>query len=77
MAYEVTAAKFRPQSFEQLVGQEFVSETLKNSMQNKRIARAYLLSGPRGVGKTSTARIIAKALNCVNGPTATPCNACV
>jgi len=76
MAYEVTAAKFRPQSFEQLVGQEFVSETLKNSIQNKRIARAYLLSGPRGVGKTSTARIIAKALNCVNGPTATPCNVC-
>ena len=76
MAYEVTASKFRPQSFDELAGQEFVSSTLRNSIQNKKIANAYLLSGPRGVGKTSTARIIAKALNCEKGPTPTPCNVC-
>ncbi|OHD11294.1 MAG: DNA polymerase III, subunit gamma and tau [Spirochaetes bacterium GWD1_27_9] len=76
MSYEITATKFRPQSFDEVIGQEFVSTTLKNSIQNKRIPNAYLLSGPRGCGKTSTARIIAKALNCINGPTDNPCNKC-
>ena len=76
MAYEVTATKFRPQNFSELVGQDFVASTLKNSIQNKEIANAYLLSGPRGIGKTSAARIIAKSLNCINGPTGNPCNKC-
>ena len=75
--HEVTANKFRPQNFEELVGQDFVTQTIKNSIANKKIPNAYLLSGPKGCGKTSTARIISKALNCVNGPTATPCNECV
>ena len=76
MAYEITATKFRPQTFSELVGQDFVASTLKNSIQNKEIANAYLLSGPRGIGKTSAARIIAKSLNCIKGPTGTPCNKC-
>ncbi|MBQ6780975.1 MAG: DNA polymerase III subunit gamma/tau [Treponema sp.] len=76
MAYEVTATRRRPQRFEDLVGQEFVAETLRNSISSQKIAHAYLFSGPRGCGKTSTARILAKALNCANGPTATPCGQC-
>ena len=76
MSYEVTATRRRPQAFEALAGQEFVAETLKNSIQSQKIAHAYLFSGPRGCGKTSTARILAKALNCANGPTATPCGKC-
>lgn len=76
MAYEVTATRRRPQTFGNLVGQEFVAETLKNSIQSGKIANAYLFSGPRGCGKTSTARILAKALNCQKGPTATPCGEC-
>lgn len=76
MAYEVTATRRRPQKLENLVGQEFVAATLKNSIENGRIAHAYLFTGPRGCGKTSTARILSKALNCVHGPSATPCGEC-
>lgn len=76
MGYVNTANKWRPQDFDRLIGQDFVKDTLTNSIENGRIANAYLFSGPRGVGKTSVARILAKALNCENGPTATPCNQC-
>lgn len=76
MSYEVTATRRRPQKFDDLVGQEFVAETLKNSIKSGKIAHAYLFSGPRGCGKTSTARILAKALNCAEGPTDCPCGKC-
>ena len=76
MSYEVTATRRRPQQFDDLVGQEFVAETLKNSIKSGKIAHAYLFAGPRGCGKTSTARILAKALNCQNGPTDSPCGQC-
>ena len=78
MAYEVTATRRRPQHFEDLVGQEFVAETLKNSIKTGQIAHAYLFAGPRGCGKTSTARILAKALNCqsFDSPAAEPCGHC-
>ena len=78
MAYEVTATRRRPQKFEDLAGQEFVAETLKNSIKTGQIAHAYLFTGPRGCGKTSTARILAKSLNCQasEGPTCTPCGQC-
>jgi DNA polymerase-3 subunit gamma/tau len=76
MAYEVTATRRRPQRFENLVGQEFVASTLKNSIAQGSIAHAYLFSGPRGCGKTSSARILAKALNCEHGPTPEPCGEC-
>lgn len=76
MAYEVTANRKRPQNFSELAGQDFVSITLKASIESGRIAHAYLFSGPRGCGKTSTARILAKSLNCERGPTAEPCGVC-
>lgn len=76
MAYEVTAARRRPQDFDSLAGQEFVASTLKNAIQSGKIAHAYLFSGPRGCGKTSSARILAKALNCQRGPSAHPCGQC-
>src|SRR2546426_7700339 len=76
MSYEVFARKYRPQTFDDLVGQAHVAQTLKNAVAQNRLAHAYLFVGPRGVGKTSTARILAKALNCIHGPTTTPCGVC-
>ena len=76
MAYEVTATRKRPQDFDRLVGQEFVVSTLENALKEGRIAHAYLFSGPRGVGKTSSARLLAKALNCEKGMSAHPCGVC-
>jgi DNA polymerase-3 subunit gamma/tau len=76
MAYTVLARKYRPQSFEDLVGQEHVARTLANAIQADRVAHAFLFTGVRGVGKTSTARLLAKALNCEKGPTPIPCNQC-
>ncbi|HKM66793.1 MAG TPA: DNA polymerase III subunit gamma/tau [Candidatus Acidoferrum sp.] len=76
MTYQVIARKWRPQTFADLVGQEHVTETLANAIKKDRVAHAYIFSGARGVGKTTAARILAKALNCVNGPTATPCGVC-
>jgi DNA polymerase-3 subunit gamma/tau len=76
MSYQVIARKWRPQVFSDLVGQGHVTETLANAIKNNRVAHAYIFSGARGVGKTTAARILAKALNCVHGPTAEPCGQC-
>jgi DNA polymerase-3 subunit gamma/tau len=76
MAYLVLARKWRPQTFEEVIGQEHVTQTLKNAISVNRLSHAYLFSGPRGIGKTTTARILAKALNCEKGPTLSPCNKC-
>jgi len=76
LEYLVLARKFRPQTFEDVAGQEHVVKTLSNAIGKGRVAHAFLFSGPRGVGKTSVARIMAKSLNCEKGPTATPCNVC-
>ncbi len=76
MAYQVLSRKWRPRLFEDIVGQDHIVRTLKNAISLERIAHAYLFTGIRGTGKTSTARILAKALNCKNGPTISPCNQC-
>ncbi len=74
--YQVIARKYRPQSFAELIGQEHVRTTLENAIAQRRIAHGYIFSGQRGTGKTTVARILARCLNCINGPTATPCGVC-
>lgn len=74
--YQVVARRYRPQSFDELIGQQHVARALSNAIVANRVGHAYLFTGARGVGKTSAARILAKALDCVTGPTATPCNQC-
>src|SRR5687767_10255726 len=76
MSYQALARKYRPQTFSDIVGQETLVRTLQNAIEQSRIHHAYLFSGVRGVGKTTSARILAKALNCVQGPTLEPCNEC-
>jgi DNA polymerase-3 subunit gamma/tau len=76
MSYLVMARKWRPKNFEEMVGQEHIAQTLRNAIASGRVSHAYLFTGTRGVGKTTSARILAKALNCKNGPTATPCEVC-
>src|SRR5437867_2330228 len=76
MSYQVIARKYRPQVFDDVVGQQLVTDTLKNAIAQNRVAHGYIFSGARGVGKTTTARILAKALNCFEGVTVTPCGKC-
>src|SRR5216684_499350 len=76
MSYQVIARKWRPQKFGDVVGQQAVTRTLGNALTSGRLAQSFVFAGPRGVGKTTTARILARALSCVNGPTATPCGVC-
>lgn len=77
MSYLVLSRKYRPQKFDEVIGQGHITQTLKNAISARRIAHAYLFAGPRGIGKTTTARIFAKALNCVKGPVPEPCQSCV
>ena len=76
MSYQVLARKYRPQHFDDVVGQRGVTQTLRNALTQGRLAQSYIFAGPRGVGKTTTARILARALNCTRGPTADPCGTC-
>ncbi len=76
MSYEVLARRYRPEVFEEVVGQRIITQTIQNAISQNRIAHAFLFTGARGVGKTSTARILAKALNCESGPSINPCNHC-
>ena len=76
MAYQVLARKYRPQRFDDVVGQQAATKTLRNALAQGRIAQAFVFAGPRGVGKTTTARILARALNCAGGPTPDPCGTC-
>src|SRR5690348_197657 len=76
MSYQVFARKYRPQVFDEVVGQRLITDTLKNAIQQSRVAHGYIFSGGRGVGKTTTARILAKGMNCIQGPTVAPCGVC-
>src|SRR3569833_881524 len=76
MAYLSLYRKYRSQTFSEVSGQDHVTRTLQNALRNNRVGHAYLFCGPRGTGKTSTARLLAKALNCEKGPTSEPCNVC-
>ncbi len=76
MSYLIFARKYRPMTFEEMIGQKAIVQTLRNAIKNDRVAQAYIFSGMRGVGKTTAARILAKALNCQHGPSPTPCNKC-
>src|SRR4051794_27680931 len=76
MSYQVLARKWRPQKFDDVVGQQAVTRTLRNALTSNRLAQAFVFAGPRGVGKTTTARILARALNCEKGPTPEPCGVC-
>lgn len=77
MSYQVISRKYRPQEFGEIVGQEHISNTLRNAIKNERVAHAYLFTGSRGIGKTTTARILSKTLNCANPQDFNPCNECV
>ena len=76
MSYLVLARKYRPETFHEILGQDHITQTFLNAFKNNRIAHAYLFCGPRGVGKTTTARVLAKALNCLSADNVNPCNQC-